>query len=74
MNNDIKNLLGGIVLFFVGTLLLLIRNKFNKIPPQNQEDYYTRDQIKNKKLIGGIFFISIGSLVIIYYLAKIFKL
>ena len=74
MKSEISNLIGGIVLVFIGTISIVLRNKNKEIPQEKRKDYYTPEQVRNSRTIIGIFFISIGGIVIIYYLVKIFNL
>ncbi len=74
MKNEISNLIGGLVLVFIGIISIVLKNRYRKIPQEKRKDYYTQEQVRNSRTIIGLILISIGGLVIIYYLVKIFNL
>lgn len=70
MNTEIENLELGVFVLLLGIFFLLIRNKIN-IPPEKAKYYCKPKQIRNKRIIGGIFLILSGVVLIINYLSKL---
>ena len=60
-----RDLLFGIVLLFTGVIFLSFRNRVS--PRAGTKGYFTKEQIKNKKIIAGFAFIIMGIMAIINY-------
>ena len=63
-----RNILFGSTFIFLGIVMLLIRNKYKNVPLGKSKDYYSKEQVMNTRIIGGIGFIIIGLIIIILYL------
>jgi len=70
MNTEIENLELGVFVLLLGIYFLLSRNKI-KIPPEKAKYYNTPEEIRNKRIIGGIFLILFGVVILSNYLSKL---